>query len=94
MVVLGHWIGSTVGAYFFGNYCTYRVNIPEICDADCRLCFFCLAPSGKTNDSVTIKKTSLPAWLDSLPTGYFITTDSAYSITEHSIAPYSDRSNF
>jgi len=56
--------------------------------------FFCLAPSGKTNDSVTIKKTSLPAWLDSLPTGYFITTDSAYSITEHSIAPYSGPQQF
>jgi hypothetical protein len=36
----------------------------------------------------SIKKTSLPAWLDSLPPGY-ISIDCAYSITEHSIAPYS-----
>jgi hypothetical protein len=56
--------------------------------------FFCLAAPGKTNDSVAIKKTSLPAWLDSLPPGYFIATDCAYSITEHSIGPYSGLQQF
>jgi hypothetical protein len=49
---------------------------------------------GKTNDSVAIKKTSLPAWLDSLPPGYFVAADCAHSITEHLIAPYSGAQQF
>jgi hypothetical protein len=51
--------------------------------------FLCLAAPGKTNDSVAICKTSLPAWLDVLPPGYFTAADCAYSITEHLVAPYS-----
>jgi hypothetical protein len=80
---------GNVGAYFSGHYCTYGVNIQAMCDAYGRFRFFCLAAPGKTNDSVTIKKNSRPAWLGSLPPGFFIVTDCAYSISEHSIAPYS-----
>jgi len=80
---------GNVGAYFSGHYCTYGVNVQAMCDADCHYCFFCLAAPGKTNDYVTIKKTCLPAWLELLPPGFFIATDCAYSITEHSIAPFS-----
>jgi hypothetical protein len=52
---------GNVGAYFSGHYCTYGVNVQAICDADCCFTFFCIALPGKTNDSVAIKKTSLPA---------------------------------
>ena len=41
------------------------------------------------NDNVAIKKTCLPAWLESLPPGYFIAADCAYSLTEHLVTPYS-----
>ena len=60
-----------------------------MCNADCRFIFLCLAAPGKTNDSVAIRKTLLPAWLDALPPGYFTAADCAYSITEHLVAPYS-----
>jgi hypothetical protein len=60
-----------------------------IMDADCRFIFLCLAAPGKTNDTVTIHKTSLPAWLVALPPGYFTAADCAYSITEHLVASYS-----
>ena len=43
---------------------------------------------GKTNDSVAIRKTSLPTWLDALPPGYFTAADCAYSFTEHLVDPY------
>jgi hypothetical protein len=78
-----------VGAYFSGHFCTYGVNVQAMCDADCHFIFLCLAAPGKTNDSVAIRKTSLPAWLDTLPPGYFTAADCAYSITEHLVAPYS-----
>jgi hypothetical protein len=80
---------GNVGAYFSGHYCTYGVNVQAMCDTDCRFIFLCLAAPGKTNDSVAIRKTSLPAWLDALPPGYFTAADCAYSITEHLVAPYS-----
>jgi len=85
---------GNVGAYFSGHYCTYGVNVQARCDADCRFRSFCLAAPGKTKDCVAIKKTCLPAWLESLPTGFFIATDCAYSITEHSIAPFSRPQRF
>ena len=81
-------------AYFSGHYCTYGVNIQAMCDADCRFTFFSLAAPGKTNDNVAIKKTSLPAWLESLPLGYFIAADCAYSLTEHFFTPYSRPQRF
>jgi hypothetical protein len=85
---------GNVGAYFSGHYCTYGVNVQAMCDADCRFCFFCPAAPGKTNDCVAIKKTCLPAWLESIPPGFCITSDCAYSITEHSIAPFSGPQQF
>ena len=81
-------------AYFSGHYCTYGVNIQAMCDDDCRFTFFSLAAPGKTNDNVAIKKTSLPAWLESLPPGYFIAADCAYSLTEHLVTPYSGPQRF
>jgi len=85
---------GNVTAYFSGHYCTYGVNIQAMCDADCRFTFFSLAAPGKTNDNVAIKKTSLPAWLESLPPGYFIAADCAYSLTEHLVTPYSGPQRF
>jgi hypothetical protein len=85
---------GNVGAYFSGHNCTYGINIQAMCDADCYFHFFCLAAPGKTNNSVAIRRTSLPAWLDSLPHVFFIATDCAYSITEHSIAPFSRLQQF
>jgi len=55
---------------------------------------FVLLHLGKTNDCVAIKKTCLPAWLESLPPGFFIATDCTYSITEHRIAPFSGPQRF
>ena len=85
---------GNVGAYYSGHYCIYGVNIQAMCDADCRFTFFAIAAPGKTNDSVAIRKTSLPAWLDQLPPGYFIAADCAYAISEHVIAPYSGSQRF
>jgi hypothetical protein len=80
---------GNVGAYFSGHYCTYGVNVQAMCDADCRFLFFALASPGKTNDIVALRKTSLSAWIESLPPGFFVAADCAYSITEHLVAPYS-----
>jgi hypothetical protein len=78
-----------VTAYFSGHYCTYGINVQAMCDADCRFLFFALASPGKTNDIVALRKTSLSAWIESLPPGFFVAADCAYSITEHLVAPYS-----
>jgi len=58
---------GNVSAYFSGHYCTYGLNVQAVCDADCRVNFYSLTALGKTNDNISIKKTSLPAWLNSLP---------------------------
>jgi hypothetical protein len=79
---------GNVGAYFSGHYCTYRLYVQAMCNADCHFIFLCLATPGKTNNSVAIHQTSLPAWLDALPPGYFTAADCAYSITEHLVDPY------
>jgi hypothetical protein len=80
---------GNVGAYFSGHYCTYGVNVQAMCNADCCFTFFCLAAPGKTDDSIAIRKTSIPSWVQSLPPGFFAASDCAYSISEHMIAPYS-----
>jgi hypothetical protein len=85
---------GNVTAYFSGHYCSYGVNLQAMCDADCRFTFFSLAAPGKTNDNVAIKKTSLPAWLELLPPGYFIAADFAYSIMEHLVTPFSGPQRF
>jgi hypothetical protein len=79
---------GNVTAYFLGHYCSYGVNLQAMCDADCCFTFFSIAAPGKTKDNVATKKTSLPAWLESLPPGYFIAADCAYSVTEHLVTPY------
>ena len=73
---------GNVSAYFSGHYCTYGVNVQAVCDADCRVYFYSLAAPGKTNDNIALKKTSLPAWLNSLPPGFFVACDCAYSLSE------------
>jgi len=85
---------QNVAAYFSGHYCTYGVNVQAMCDADCRFLFFALAAPGKTNDVVALRKTSLSAWLESLPPGFFVASDCTYSITEHLVAPYSGPQRF
>jgi hypothetical protein len=62
---------GNVSAHFSGHYCMYGVNVQAVSDADCRVYFYSLAAHGKTNDNVAIKKTSLPAWLNSLPPVFF-----------------------
>jgi hypothetical protein len=85
---------GNVSAYFSGHYCTYGVNVQAVCDADCHVYFYSLAAPCKTNDNVAIKKTSLPAWLNSLLPGFFVACDCAYSLSEHLISPYSGPQHF
>ena len=61
IVAPSHKECGNVGAYFPRHYCVYGVNIKAICDAGCRFLFVSAAAPGKTNDSVTIQKTSLQA---------------------------------
>ncbi len=55
---------GNVGTYFSGHYCVYGVNIQAMRDADCHFLFVSVAALGKTNDSVSIRKTSLQAWVE------------------------------
>jgi hypothetical protein len=48
----------------------------------------------KTNVIVALHKTSLSTWIESLPPGFFLAADCAYSITEHLVAPYSGPQQF
>jgi hypothetical protein len=64
---------QNVTAYFSGHFCTYGVNVQAMCDA---------ASPGKANDIVALRKTFLSAWIESLPPGFFVAADCAYSITE------------
>jgi len=79
---------GNVGAYFSGHYCVYGVNLQAMCDAYYHFLFVSVAAPGKTNNSVAVQKTSLQAWVEALPPGYFIAMDCAYSLSEHVITPY------
>jgi len=57
---------GNVGAHVSGHYCVYGVNIQAMRDADCHFLFVSVAALGKTNDSVSIRKTSLQAWVEAL----------------------------
>jgi hypothetical protein len=85
---------QNVAAYFSGHYCTYGINVQAMCDADCCFLFFALASPGNTNDIVALHKISLSAWIKSLPSGFFVASDCAYSIMEHLVAPYSGPQRF
>jgi hypothetical protein len=76
---------GNVKSYFLGHYKHHGLNVQAVADAHCRFSFFAVAAPGSAPDRKALERTSLPRLLASLPLGYFLIGDCAYTASEQLI---------
>lgn len=64
------------------------LNVQAVCDSKSRFIFFAVAAPGSSSDIRALRQTSLPQFVDSLPTGRYLIGDCAYVPTEHMLTPF------
>jgi hypothetical protein len=78
--------------YYSGHKKTFGVNVQAVCDHTLRFRFVCVAAPGKTNDHRAFGYcTTFLAWLEALPSGYFIVGDNAYPLSNKILTPFKGR---
>ena len=78
-----------VGSYFSGHYQSYGVNKQATCDADCRFTSISILCPGGTGDSKAFAASCLHQYVSSLPRGFYLVGDNAYSLLDTLLVPYS-----
>ena len=82
-------VGVRPNDYFSGHYATFGLNVQAMCDSKLRFTYFAVAAAGKTNDNRAFGRcTDLLDWIHSLPEGYYIIGDNAYTITNRLLIPF------
>ena len=77
-----------VTSYFSGHYQCYGLNVQATCDADCRFTYLSIHCPGGTGDSKAFFGCSLYDVVDSLPKGFYVVADNAYTLSDHVLIPY------
>ena len=72
-------------SYFSGHYACYGLNVQAACDAHCRFTHLQVVGPGVLPDREAYKLSTLAEMVESLPDGYVVIGDPAYSPTEHMI---------
>jgi hypothetical protein len=78
-----------VSSYFSGHYQCYGVNVQAACDSSSRFTWISIRSPGGTGDSKAFYGTSLHSLLSTLPEGYYIVADNAYTLSKSLLVPYS-----
>jgi hypothetical protein len=82
-------VGVRPNDFFSGHYATFGLNVQAMCDSKLRFTYFAVAAAGKTNDNRAFSRCQdLKEWIDTLPEGYFIIGDNAYTITNRLLIPF------
>ena len=78
------------GDYFSGHYQKFGINVQAVCDANLKFTYVAVAATGGTNDERAFRKLhKLKEWIASLPNGFFLVGDNAYSLTNKLLIPFS-----
>lgn len=80
---------GNVRAFFNGHYYHYGVNVQACCDHLRRFTSVCVALPGGQLDVSAHKVNPFAKRIQSLPLGYFVAVDNAYSVTKHLLTPFS-----
>ena len=80
---------GNVRSFYSGHYKANGINVQCACDSMCRFVYMSALSPGGTNDALAYRTSTLPALVESLPSGYFIVGDAAYTAGEHLLTPYS-----
>jgi len=78
-----------VSSYFSGHYQCYGVNVQAACDSSSRFTWISIRSPGGTGASQAFYGTSLHSLLSTLPEGYYIVADNAYTLSKSLLVPYS-----
>jgi hypothetical protein len=78
-----------VGGYFSSHYQSYGVNMQAACDADCRFIHISILCPGGTGDSKAFGACYLHQYVSSLPQGFYMLADNAYTLSDTLLIPYS-----
>ena len=75
-------------AFYSGHYGVYGLNVQAVCDRQSRFIFFGVVAPGKCGDQVAFERTPLSQYIKTLPAGYFLIGDAAYSVGESILTPF------
>jgi DDE superfamily endonuclease len=73
---------GNVRSYFSGHYQKYGINLQASCDHHCRFTFIGVAGPGVMADRDAIQEINLHNLIESLPIGYVVIGDAAYTPSE------------
>ena len=81
--------------YFSGHYHRFGLNIQAIADANLRFIYFAVAGTGRSNDARVFNRCfQLRGWIESLPDGFFLIGDNAYTLSDKMLIPFSGSAKF
>ena len=76
--------------YFSGHYQQHGVNVQAICDANLQFIYFGVVGPGRSNNTRAFNGCiELRKWMATLPDGYFLVGDNAYSLNQRMLIPFS-----
>jgi len=82
------WIVGNVRSYFSGHYQCYGVNVQAASDHLSRFTYFAVAGPGVMADNVAKCEVDLNELVESLPLGFCVIGDAAYTPSEHWVPVY------
>jgi DDE superfamily endonuclease len=80
---------ENVLAYYSGHYKHDSLNVQALSDYRGKFLYFAVAAPGSFPDANALSLTRLQKWIDSLPAGFYVVADNAYTISEHVLIPFS-----
>jgi hypothetical protein len=79
---------SNVRQFFSGHFQWMGLNVQAVVDSNLRFMYAAILKGGRSSDSKAYMKTSLMAWIESLPPWHFVAGDNAYICSEHLLTPF------
>ena len=80
---------KNVLAYYSGHYKHDSLNIQAMANHCGKFLYFAVAAPGSYPDANALALTGLQQWIDALPHGFYVLADNAYTISEHTLIPFS-----
>ena len=80
---------ENVLAYYSGHYKHDSLNVQAMADHRGSFLYFAVAAPGGYPDANALSLTRLQPWIDGLPHGFYVLADNAYTVSEHTLIPFS-----
>jgi hypothetical protein len=77
-----------VASYFSGHYQSYGMNVQATCDAACQFTSISVLCLGGTGYSKAFAASFVQQYVSSLPRGYYMAADNAYTLSDTLLIPY------